>query len=197
LGDYFDRGPDSRNVIDRLVRNPFPSRYIALRGNHEILFEQFLRGSEIGDSWRRLGGLETLHSYGVPVGELMRGKGFEAAATALKETIPNEHLRFLSSLKPSFSIGRYFMCHAGVRPGVQLDQQSLDDLLWIRDEFLNSTIDFGKIIIHGHSPVESPRGNARVRRTLGAALSLPARSCSDNEDQRAWRHQHAWPCQAG
>ena len=156
LGDYVDRGPDSRGVIDRLVRNPFPTRYIALSGNHEVLFEAFLRSSEIGDTWRRLGGLETMHSYGVPVGELMRGRGSEAAATALKAAVPEEHLRFLSALKPSVSVGKYFMCHAGVRPGVQLDKQSLDDLLWIRDEFLNSTVDFGKIIIHGHTPVEWP-----------------------------------------
>jgi hypothetical protein len=60
LGDYVDRGPDSRGVIDRLVRNPFPTRYIALSGNHEVLFEDYLRSSEIGDTWRRLGGLETI-----------------------------------------------------------------------------------------------------------------------------------------
>ena len=66
LGDYVDRGPDSRGVLDRLSRNPFPTRYIALKGNHELLFEAFLRDPSVADFWRRLGGLETLHSYGIP-----------------------------------------------------------------------------------------------------------------------------------
>src|SRR5262245_939020 len=71
LGDYVDRGPDSRGVLDRLVRNPFPTDYIALKGNHEELFEAFLGQPTIGPQWRHLGGLETLHSYKVPVASLM------------------------------------------------------------------------------------------------------------------------------
>ena len=156
LGDYIDRGPDSRAVIERLAHNPFPSRYIALKGNHEELLQEFLKNAQIGDHWRGLGGLETLHSYGVSIKNLMRGKGFDEAATALKAAIPKEHLAFLSALKPALKIGSYFLCHAGVRPGVQLKNQKLDDLLWIRDEFLSSAVDFGKIIIHGHSPTEWP-----------------------------------------
>lgn len=156
LGDYIDRGPDSRGVIERLAHNPFPSRYIALKGNHEELLQEFLNNAQIGDQWRGLGGLETLHSYGVPVKKLMRGKGFDEAAAALKAAMPKKHRAFLSALKPALTIGHYFLCHAGVRPGVPLGSQKLDDLLWIRSEFLNSTVDFGKIIIHGHSPVERP-----------------------------------------
>jgi serine/threonine protein phosphatase 1 len=156
LGDYVDRGPDSRGVLDRLARNPFPTNYVALKGNHEVLFETFLQDPSAGDSWRRLGGLETLVSYGVPVNELMLGKGFEGAARALRAAVPREHLTFLSALKPSLSIGDWFLCHAGVRPGVPLESQRLEDLLWIRDEFLNSTADFGKTVIHGHSPREWP-----------------------------------------
>src|ERR1700726_3632016 len=71
LGDYVDRGPDSNGVLERLVRNPFPGHYMALRGNHEVLFESFLQDGSYADMWRQLGGLETLHSYGVPVGEIM------------------------------------------------------------------------------------------------------------------------------
>jgi len=156
LGDYVDRGPDSRGVLDRLARNPFPTNYVALKGNHEVLFETFLRDPSAGDTWRRLGGLETLVSYGVPVNELMLGKGFESAARALRAAVPREHSTFLSALKPSLSIGGWFLCHAGVRPGVPLESQRLEDLLWIRDEFLNSTADFGKTVIHGHSPREWP-----------------------------------------
>jgi serine/threonine protein phosphatase 1 len=156
LGDYVDRGPDSRGVLDRLARNPFPTDYVALKGNHEFLFEAFLREPSTGDAWRHLGGLETLASYGLPVNELMRGKDFEGAARALRAAVPKEHLGFLSTLKPSLRIGDCFLCHAGVRPGIPLENQSLEDLLWIRDEFLNSTADFGRTVIHGHSPREWP-----------------------------------------
>ena len=156
LGDYIDRGPDSRGVLDRLARNPFPTTYVALKGNHEVLFESFMQDPSIGHHWRRLGGLETIHSYRVPVSALMTGQGFGEACKALKLAIPKEHLRFLGSLPMSLTIGKFFLCHAGVRPGVSLERQKADDLLWIREDFLTSTMDFGKIVIHGHSPNEWP-----------------------------------------
>jgi serine/threonine protein phosphatase 1 len=156
LGDYVDRGPDSRGVIDRLSRNPFPTRYVGLKGNHEALLEAFLRDPSVADHWRKLGGLETMHSYGVPIRELMVGRGYDQAAKALKAAMPAEHIRFLSSLEPFVMIGKYFLCHAGVRPHVPLPLQSIDDLLWIRKEFLNSDIEFEKMIIHGHTPHEWP-----------------------------------------
>ena len=156
LGDYIDRGPDSRGVLDRLARNPFPTTYVALKGNHEELFENFMQDPSIGHHWRRLGGLETIHSYRVPVRALMTGQGFGEACKALKLAIPKEHLRFLGALPMSLTIGKFFLCHAGVRPGVSLERQKADDLLWIREDFLTSTMDFGKIVIHGHSPNEWP-----------------------------------------
>src|SRR5262249_45176624 len=103
-----------------------------------------------------LGALETLHSYGVSVGSVMRGKGFEEASNTLGEKVPKEHFAFLSSLKLFVATPRYFLCHAGVRPGVPLDRQAEGDLLWIRGEFLNSTQNFGRIVVHGHTPVERP-----------------------------------------
>jgi serine/threonine protein phosphatase 1 len=112
LGDYVDRGPDSRGVLERLAKNPFPTEYIALKGNHEVLLEAFLRDPGVGSQWRQLGGLETLRSYGVPVAAVMIGKGFEDASKALRQAIPEEHLRFLASLKLSVSVGDYFLCHA-------------------------------------------------------------------------------------
>jgi serine/threonine protein phosphatase 1 len=156
LGDYVDRGPDSRGVLERLVRNPFPSRYIALKGNHEVLFESFMRDGSDADIWLQFGGLETLHSYGVPVSEVTVGKGAKEAARALNLVVPKVHRAFLSSLKNSISINGYFFCHAGVRPNIPLDRQNENDLFWIRDEFLRSDNDFGKMIIHGHSPHEWP-----------------------------------------
>ena len=80
VGDYVDRGPDSRGVIERLIGNPFPTPYVALKGNHEELFLSFLNDPSVGSHWRHLGGLETLHSYGVGVTSLLRGEGFEQAS---------------------------------------------------------------------------------------------------------------------
>ncbi len=156
LGDYVDRGPASRGVLARLIENPFPTPYVALKGNHEALIEAFLDDPTVGAHWRRLGGLETLHSYGVPVSGLMVGLNYQEAADRLRRALPAEHMNFLQSLKTSHSHGRYFLCHAGVRPGVPLAQQSEEDLLWIRDEFLRSKMDFGKIVVHGHTPIEQP-----------------------------------------
>jgi len=157
LGDYIDRGPASRGVLDRLISNPFPTAYIALKGNHEALLESFLADPAVaGEYWRSLGGLETLHSYGVPVGGLMTKEKYEEAAERLRAAMPAEHMSFLQSLKTSHSHNKYFLCHAGVRPSVPLERQNDEDLLWIRDEFLNSKLDFGKIVVHGHTPVEEP-----------------------------------------
>ncbi len=157
LGDYIDRGPDSRGVLDRLARNPFPTRYVALKGNHEQLLETFLHTPSVATHWRRLGALETLHSYGVPVDQLMLGKGYEQASAALGAALPAAHLQFLASLKPALDLGRYFLCHAGIRPGIPFERQTPEDLFWIRDEFLDSDADFGKIVIHGHTPIEQPQ----------------------------------------
>jgi serine/threonine protein phosphatase 1 len=156
VGDYVDRGPDSRGVIERLRRNPFPTRFIALKGNHELLLEGFLHDPQVAEHWRRFGGLETLQSYGVPVGDVMRGREYLAAARALAQAIPEEHFDFLGSLRTSLTVGKYFICHAGVRPGVPLDRQSEEDLLWIREPFLASRADFGRIVVHGHTPTEQP-----------------------------------------
>lgn len=156
LGDYIDRGPASRGVLDRLIESPFRTPYVALKGNHEEFLELFLADPAVGEHWRRLGGLETLHSYGVPVADLMVGRNYEQAADRLRAALPAEHVNFLQSLKTSFGHGKYFLCHAGVRPGVPLERQSDQDLLWIRDEFLNSKVNFGKIVVHGHTPVEEP-----------------------------------------
>jgi diadenosine tetraphosphatase ApaH/serine/threonine PP2A family protein phosphatase len=156
LGDYVDRGPDSRGVIERLLRNPFQTPLVALKGNHESLLEAFLVDPAVAGQWRRLGGLETLHSYGVPVASLMIGKNYEEAAEALRAALPPAHLEFLRSLWTSLPVGKYFLCHAGVRPGIPLDRQSEEDMLWIREEFLSSRADFGKIVVHGHTPAESP-----------------------------------------
>jgi serine/threonine protein phosphatase 1 len=156
LGDYIDRGPNSRGVLDRLLSNPFPGDYVALKGNHEALLEAFLEDPAVGAQWRQLGGLETLHSFGIHVASLMMGRNYDQAAEQLRAALSPAQTKFLASLKTSLMVGGYFLCHAGIRPGVALERQSPQDLLWIRDEFLNSRKDFGKIVVHGHTPVEEP-----------------------------------------
>jgi Calcineurin-like phosphoesterase len=156
LGDYIDRGPNSHGVLDRLIDNPFPTPYIALKGNHEAILMEFLADPAVGIHWAGLGGIETLHSYGVLVRRLMAGKACMEAADRLRAALPPAHMHFLRSLKTSLVCGKYFLCHAGVRPSVPLDRQSEEDLLWIRDEFLNSPMDFGKIVVHGHTPAPEP-----------------------------------------
>ena len=86
----------------------------------------------------------------------MRGKEYLAAARALAHAVPAEHFDFLGALRTSLTVGKYFICHAGVRPGVPLDRQTEEDLLWIREPFLDSRADFGKIVVHGHTPAEQP-----------------------------------------
>ncbi len=156
LGDYVDRGPASCGVLERLCVNPFPTPHIALKGNHETFLAAFLADPGLGPQWRDFGGLETLHSYGISVERFMLSRNYDAAAQVLQEALPPAHVDFLQSLKSSHSHGKYFLCHAGVRPGVPLDRQDERDLLWIRNEFLASDLDFGKIVVHGHTPVEEP-----------------------------------------
>ena len=143
--------PTLRGVIDRLAANPFPTPYVALKGNHETFLEAFLADPATGLHWRLQGGDETLFSYGVAV-----QLSDEEAAERLRAALPATHVRFLQSLKMSHVHGKYFLCHAGVRPGVPLERQDDQDLLWIRGAFLNSAMDFGKIVVHGHTPVPEP-----------------------------------------
>jgi serine/threonine protein phosphatase 1 len=172
LGDYIDRGPNSRGVLDRLINNPFPTAFVALKGNHEVMLESFLQDPAVAKQWRELGGLETLTSYGVPVSSLMLGRNYREAAEALRAAMPAAHLEFIASLRTSLSVGRYFLCHAGVRPGTPLERQSVEDLLWIRRSFLESRADFGKIVVHGHTPTEEPEALAnRINVDTGAYMT--------------------------
>jgi len=155
VGDYVDRGLQSRGVLDRLIENPFPTPYVAIKGNHESMLEAFLADPATGPYWRQQGGLQTLQSYGIRIRGFMVAN-FAEARDQLRAALPGPHVDFLHSLKTSLSRGKYFFCHAGVRPGVPLERQSEDDLLWIRDAFLASDTNFGKIVVHGHTPVAEP-----------------------------------------
>jgi serine/threonine protein phosphatase 1 len=156
LGDYVDRGLGSMPVVERLSRGEWPTPIVALAGNHEDLLLAFLEDARVLDAWRSLGGLETLHSYGVNVGPAMAGRDFGTIRQAFVARLPEGHRHFLASLKVSTTIGDYFFCHAGVRPGVPLDRQDREDLLGIRGPFLSSEAEHGKIVVHGHTPSVAP-----------------------------------------
>ncbi len=156
LGDYIDRGPNAKAVLESLTTEPFPVPTVPLLGNHEAMLLDFLDRPEAGEAWRRFGGIETVHSYGVEVADLRSAQNLPAVAAKLRAAMPAHHLDFLRALQLSHSAGSYFFCHAGVRPGVPLDEQREQDLLWIREEFMDSEEPFGAIVVHGHTPGEQP-----------------------------------------
>jgi serine/threonine protein phosphatase 1 len=152
LGDYVDRGPSSSKVVERLCCSVWPTPLVTLAGNHEDLLRAFLEDERVLDRWRALGGLETIHSYGIDVGQAMKGRDFRALQAAFAASLPDSHRRFLAQLQASFTTGDYFFCHAGVKPGVPLDRQERSDLLNIRTPFLTSEAEHGKLVVHGHTP---------------------------------------------
>lgn len=153
LGDYIDRGPDSKAVIDRLLDDPVRNaESVFLKGNHEDAMLRFLDGEKGGEAWLAIGGGATARSYGAA---LRPANGDTPAAafirSSLLQAIPGRHMSFLRNLRLTYESGDYLFVHAGVRPGVALDEQDPRDLLWIRRGFLNSRRDHGKFIVHGHS----------------------------------------------
>ena len=140
VGDYIDRGPESRAVVKLLIglQSSAPEQFVCLRGNHE---EMVISASEGGNEvlWLENGGHETLDSYGVNHAD----------------ALPNEHLAWFKSLPLAISDGRRFFVHAGIQPGVPLEQQEKDVLLWIREPFLSDQRDHGQYIVHGHTPLPS------------------------------------------
>lgn len=154
LGDYIDRGTESRDVVEMLSDQPFDDTdTICLIGNHEAVLLQFLQDAEIGRDWVRFGGDMTLASYGVRLNREDPGIAeLLDAQTQLAEAMPRSHLQFLQGLKLSFRAGDYLFVHAGIRPGVSLQEQDGNDLIWIRDRFIKSDADFGCVVVHGHTP---------------------------------------------
>jgi serine/threonine protein phosphatase 1 len=152
LGDYIDRGAFSRETIDRLIQLSGVRECVFLKGNHELIALKCLSDRNLFDQWMRLGGLETLMSYGVSCGHLASGKPIVELQAAFHHALPQAHLRFFRDLQLSFECGDFLFAHAGVKPGVELARQMENDLLWIREEFLSSNEEFGKIVVHGHTP---------------------------------------------
>ena len=153
LGDYVDRGNQSRELLDLLSQGPIEGfETIYLSGNHEEFLLRFLTDTTDASSWLYYGGANTLISYGIPASPLQNDpERLIAIQQKFRDVLPESHLAFLRSLEISHVEGDYFFTHAGVRPGVAVDEQAPDDLLWIRDEFLASKADHGRVIVHGHS----------------------------------------------
>ena len=155
LGDYVDRGPDSYGVVERLIARRLGHDVVCLRGNHEEMFENFLHGDYELERWQAAGGIETLMSYGLDPRPLAQAPNDAWVEAALRR-VPASHHQFLTSLVDSHRIAGYFFAHAGIRPGVPLAEQTADDLLWIRDQFLGDRGDFGAVVVHGHTPTMTP-----------------------------------------
>jgi serine/threonine protein phosphatase 1 len=142
LGDYIDRGPDSRGVIDRLrsLQDEMPGAVVCLRGNHEALLLEALETDDEG-LWLLNGAVQTLTSYGV----------------ADMAALPRDHVDWIAALPFFFDDGRRFFVHAGVNPAIPLESQSEHDMLWIREPFLSDDRDYGRLIVHGHTPLRTAR----------------------------------------
>jgi serine/threonine protein phosphatase 1 len=157
LGDYIDRGPASSQVIDQLIFLREHREVIFLKGNHESYLVEFLGNPALLPKWFQYGGLDTLRSYGINPRNHFDPKEQGFLAAALRLALDKRgHLEFFDHLKTSFLCEDFFFVHAGVRPGIPLDQQSEEDLLWIREDFLHYGGSLGKIVVHGHTPMLHP-----------------------------------------
>jgi serine/threonine protein phosphatase 1 len=146
LGDYLDRGPDVKGTIDTLcdLKESCP-KVICLCGNHESMFLDFYREGHDEELFLYNSGRSTLDAYGLTLADARAGTGF-----------PESHLQFLASLPVYHEAEDYVFVHAGLRPGIPLAEQSPEDLLWIRYEFIESDFDFGRTIVFGHTPLPEP-----------------------------------------
>ncbi|NSX54256.1 metallophosphoesterase family protein [Parasulfitobacter algicola] len=181
LGDYVDRGPDSRSVLDTLINGVNVGKpWTCLKGNHDRMFEWFLEDHPIQDPhlfidlhWLhdRLGGLETLASYGLETKERRRlGDLHDEARCA----VPQAHIDFLKNLPLVHESDDLQFVHAGIRPGIAMQDQAENDLLWIREEFVTHTDPHHKLIVHGHTALDHPEhfGN-RIDLDGGAGYGRP------------------------
>lgn len=152
LGDYVDRGPQSREVMQFLAEACAGDPHmLATLGNHDEGFLKFLADPEDAQLFLDYGGFDTCASYGVVLDTGSRAALHESHRQMLA-AMPESHLSFLRDRPRSVAFGDFFFCHAGVRPGVALDAQSPHDLIWIRREFLDHEGLYDKVVVHGHTP---------------------------------------------
>lgn len=152
LGDYIDRGAQSKQVLDRLIEQPLDGfEAVHLMGNHEQAMLDFLQQPQSAAAWLGFGGQVTLMSYGVGLGRVQAYHQLDVLRDELEQKLPQSHREFLAGCRLLHTEGSYCFAHAGIRPGVALEEQVPGDLMWIRDEFTGSTADHGCIVVHGHS----------------------------------------------
>ena len=173
LGDYVDKGHASRSVIDFMVQlKQLDPNCIFLMGNHEEKFLNFLELPEkYGLDFIKYGGSSTVKSYGISLRRIRKTiKALKNVSKLLTQHVPKSHVKFLRDLEFSTTFGDYMFCHAGVRAGIQLKQQSEHDLIWIKQEFLDHKELYSKVIIHGHTPFKEPQVKKnRINVDTGAA----------------------------
>jgi serine/threonine protein phosphatase 1 len=152
VGDLIDRGPNSAEVIDRLrTYKRAGIQPVFLLGNHEEVLLRIVEGDEsLIWSWLQFGGLQCLESYGVDPEKLRKLSGAEIVQ-AVRAAVPTTDIEFMESFIDSCRFGDYLFVHAGIRPGIALEQQSQSDLRWIRDAFLLDDTDHGFVVVHGHT----------------------------------------------
>ena len=170
LGDMIDRGMESRRVIETLLDESLPGfEAVYLMGNHEYALISFLDDPESIAGWLSWGGREMLYSYGIECGLSPSPKELHNLAGELKMTMPREHLAFIENTELCYRAGDYYFVHAGIRPGVALEQQRFEDQLWIREPFISSEKSHGAVVVHGHTIEEqlNPRPN-RIGLDTGA-----------------------------
>lgn len=181
VGDLVDRGPDSRGVIEFLMAGLAEGHdWVVLKGNHDRMFARFLAnpwepepGLRAELSWLhpRLGGADTLRSYGVANAEDRPVEKVHAAAVA---AVPQTHLDFITARPTLHLAGEAAFVHAGIRPGIALEDQTETDLVWIRDPFLTATESFGPLVVHGHTALdEATHYGNRLNLDSGAAYGGP------------------------
>jgi len=189
LGDYVDRGPESRRVIElllRLAEKPGVTLR-CLRGNHDQALVDFVADHESGPAWSRHGGAATLRSYGVEPPEADAApQAWRAVHRAFVDGLPGAHLAFFDRLALSLTVGDYFFAHAGANPVLPLDRQVGRDLLWIRDPFLTHERRLEKIVVHGHTPSEAVHvDHRRIGLDTGAHVTGVLSACRlQGEDQQ-------------
>jgi serine/threonine protein phosphatase 1 len=156
VGDLIDRGPNSAQVIERLrTYRHHGVRPVFLLGNHEEVFLRIIKGdTSLIASWLQFGGLQCMQSYGLDP-ERVRGEAPDTVVELLRELVPASHVEFLESFADSCRFGDYLFVHAGIRPGIELEQQSQADLRWIREPFLSDETYQGFVVVHGHTISES------------------------------------------
>ena len=143
IGDYIDRGEDPKGVVDYILALKSYSAFVqCLIGNHEVMFMDYLKGKD-QEHYYLNGGWHTVKSY-------------KGASTEQELKVPPEHMAFYDSLERVIELDDYYIVHAGFRPGKALEEQSLEDMVWIREPFLTSEYDFGKRVIFGHTPFDEP-----------------------------------------